>query len=453
MATFLGYSNFSGKYGDKFSADLLYDILEKNVAGNYYRVRLYGYIRSWGYIASGSYTIFYINGQNAGGFSSISANQYSEVARLDVTVPGDDLGNCTLNWSLSVSTSWTIGSASASGSLPLEQIPRASVPTAGTQTIGQELIINTNRKSGSFTHNLYYSFGGIGKTLIATGVGDNHPWTLPSTLYAQIPNSKSGTGTIYCDTYNGSTKIGDTQTCSFTALVNESESKPVVSLSVTDTNSKTVALTGNSSKLVKYYSTAKMTVTTTTKNSASLSTVSVRANDIIKSSNTSPYEVSFEKVTGNDFQAYSTDSRGLSSSIEVKNPDMVQYIVLTCNDTLYRPTQTSNELKLKVSGNFFNGSFGKSTNTLSLKYRYREKGASSYGAYTSITPTITNNTYSADISMGTNFNYQKAYEVEVIAEDLLDSKTATSSISQGIPILWIGEDYIEVFGVRVFSKD
>lgn len=337
--------------------------------------------------------------------------------------------------------------------IPLSTIPRASVPTAGTQTIGQTLTINTNRKSASFTHNLYYSFGGIGQTLIASGVGDSYPWTLPNNLYAQIPNSKSGTGTIYCETYNGGTKIGDTKTCTFTALVDENASKPVVTLTVTDTNSKTTDLTGNASKLVKYYSTAKVTVSTALKNGASLKTVSVRANDIIKSSTANPYEVSFEKITGNDFQAYATDSRELSSGIQVKNPDIINYVILTCNDTLYRPQQTGGELKLKVSGNFFNGSFGKSTNTLNLKYRYREKGASSYGAYKSITPTISNNTYSADISMGTNFDYQKAYEVEVLATDLLDSKTATSSISQGIPILWIGEDYIEVFGVRVFSKN
>ena len=89
--------------------------------------------------------------------------------------------------------------------------------------------------------------------------------------------------------------------------------------------------------------------------------------------------------------------------------------------------------------------------SLTLKYRYREKGASSYGAYKSITPTISNNTYSADVSMGTNFDYQKSYEVEVLATDLLDSKTATSSISQGIPILWIGEDSIEAFGKKIIK--
>ena len=129
MATFLGYSNFNGKNGDKFSADLLYDILEKNIAGNYYIIRLYGYIRSWGYSGSGSYAPFYINGVNSGGFSSITANQYSEVARRDVRVDGDAEGNCVLNWSLLVDTNWSLGDASASGSLTLDKIPRTSSVT------------------------------------------------------------------------------------------------------------------------------------------------------------------------------------------------------------------------------------------------------------------------------------------------------------------------------------
>lgn len=339
-----------------------------------------------------------------------------------------------------------------SENVTLTTIPRASIPTAGTQTIGQTLTINTNRKSASFTHNLYYSFGGIGQTLIASGVGDNYPWALPNDLYAQIPNSKSGTGTIYCETYNGGTKIGDTKTCTFTALVNENTSRPVVTLTVTDTNAKTVALTNNSNKLVKYYSTAKITAKTTVKNYASMGTVYVNANGSITNSNLTTYERTITNVDGNNFIASAADSRGIASISVSATPDMVNYVILTCNDTLYRPQQTGGELKLKVTGNFFNGSFGKSTNTLTLKYRYREKGASSYGAYKSITPTISNNTYYADVSMGTNFDYQKSYEVEVLATDLLDSKTAASSISQGIPVLWIGEDSIESFGKTIIKE-
>ena len=451
MATFLGYSNFSGKNGNDLSADLLYDILEKNVAENYYKIRLYGYIRSWNKTAgSGSACNFYINDEIAGSFTKIDADQYKEVARKDVIVRGDAEGKCVLNWSLYVKLIWTGGEASASDSLTLEQIPRASVPTAGTQTIGQT--INTNRKSTSFTHNLYYSFGGIGQTLIASGVGYSYSWTLPGTLYAQIPNSKSGTGTIYCETYNGGTKIGDTQTCSFTALVNEDASRPVVTLTVTDTNDKTVALTGNTSKLIKYYSTAKVTAKTTLRNSSGMGSISVSGPGFQQTSNLSTYEISVQNISGNTFAASAVDSRGLSSVYTSITKDMIDYVILTCNDTLYRPSETGGELKLKVTGNFFNGSFGSKDNALSLKYRYREKGASTYGAYTSITPTISNNIYSADISLGTNFDYQKSYEVEVLATDLLDSKTATSSISQGIPILWIGEDSVESFGKKIIKE-
>lgn len=345
--------------------------------------------------------------------------------------------------------SYDPGRCHLSENVVLTTIPRASVPTAGTQTIGQALTINTNRKSASFTHNLYYSFGGIGQTLMASGVGDSYSWTLPNELYAQIPNSKSGSGTIYCETYNSGTKIGDTKTCSFTALVNESASKPVVTLTVTDTNDKTVALTGNANKLIKYYSTAKLNVKTITKNYANMGTLSVNANGSVTTSTSTDYERTIANVDGNSFTAIATDSRGIPSDTDVKTPDMVNYVILTCNDTLYRPEQTGSELKLRVSGNFFNGSFGSQANTLSLKYRYREKGASSYGAYYDITPTILNNTYSADISLGTNFDYQKAYDVEVVATDLLDSKTVPASISQGIPIVWMGEDSIEIFGKQI----
>lgn len=455
MATILGYSNFNGKLGSQASADLLYDILEKSSTGGngygYYKIRLYGYIRSWNSLSgSGSYATFYINGVNSGGFSSITANQYSEVARRDVYVYADSSGNCTLNWSLLVDTSWSLGDASKSGSLTLDSIPQNSYPSVvGDGTIGKSLTINTNRKA-TFTHKLYYSFGSIGQTLIASDVGDSYSWTVPKDLYAQIPNNQDGTGTIYCETYSGSTKVGDTQTCSFKVYVDTSDVKPTVALTVTDTNSKTVAVTGDSSKLVKYMSTASIKATVTTKYSATLKSVSITAEGSTTSSTTSPYTRTISNISNNSISASTTDSRGLSGSAS-KTPTMVNYVKLTCNPTLYRPSQTGSELKLKVSGNYFNDSFGKSTNTLTLKYRYREKGGT-YGDYTTITPTISNNTYTADISIGTSFNYQKAYEVEISIADLIDSKTPTTSITKGVPILWIGEEFIEVFGVKVLYK-
>jgi len=101
----------------------------------------------------------------------------------------------------------------------LNTIPRASQPSlsASTTTMGNAVTIYTNRASSSFTHTLRYAFGSASGT-IATGVGTSRTWTIPLSLANQLPNSTSGSGYIYCDTYSGSTKIG-TKSVKFTATV------------------------------------------------------------------------------------------------------------------------------------------------------------------------------------------------------------------------------------------
>ncbi|HJJ65437.1 MAG TPA: DUF859 family phage minor structural protein, partial [Methanocorpusculum sp.] len=67
---------------------------------------------------------------------------------------------------------------------------------------------------------------------IATGVTTGTTWTIPLSLMNLIPNSTSGSGTVYVDTYNGQTKIG-TKWCGFTATV-PSSVKPTCSIQVLD---------------------------------------------------------------------------------------------------------------------------------------------------------------------------------------------------------------------------
>lgn len=444
MATFLGYSNFNGKNGDKFSADLLYDILEKNIAGNYYIIRLYGYIRSWGYSGSGSYAPFYINGVNSGGFSSITANQYSEVARRDVRVDGDAEGNCVLNWSLLVDTNWSLGDASASGSLTLDRIPRTSSVTCTDGYIESSVSININRASDSFTHTLRYAFGSLSGT-IATGVGTSYGWTLPTSFYAQIPNSKSGVGTIYCDTYSGSTLIG-TSSCNFTAYTDESKCKPTVTATIVDSNSTTVALTGDNNKLVKFVSNAKITINATAKNSSSITSRKVACGDGKSGSGT---EVTLNKVESGNFTVSATDSRGYTTSITISKT-LINYVNLTLNPTFYRPEPTTGEVKLQLSGNYFNGSFGSTNNSLTVKYRYKESGGT-YKDYKTVTVAIANNTYSLNLSLGTGFDYQKSYDFEIVVTDKLNTVTKTAHVSEGIPMLALFKAFIEMFGITAFQ--
>lgn len=83
----------------------------------------------------------------------------------------------------------------------------ASTPSMGTGTMGSPITIGIKRMSTSLTHTLTYSFGSATGT-IGTGVAASVSWTPPLSLASQVPNSTSGTGTITCKTYAGSTLIG-----------------------------------------------------------------------------------------------------------------------------------------------------------------------------------------------------------------------------------------------------
>jgi hypothetical protein len=96
---------------------------------------------------------------------------------------------------------------SASGTVTLSTIPRASSFSTSGNTIGSAVTVNISRASSSFTHTVTLKFGSVTET--KTGVGTSTSFTPDLSNYGkQIPNSMSGVGTITVDTYNGSTKIG-----------------------------------------------------------------------------------------------------------------------------------------------------------------------------------------------------------------------------------------------------
>lgn len=111
-----------------------------------------------------------------------------------------------------------VTSTEQSYSQALTTIYRASEPTVSASSVkmGNTLTITTNRKSSSFTHTLKYTFGGTTAN-IATGVGSSYAWKVPD-LASKCNNALSGTATITCITYNGSTTVG-TKTCTVTLNV------------------------------------------------------------------------------------------------------------------------------------------------------------------------------------------------------------------------------------------
>lgn len=127
-----------------------------------------------------------------------------------------------------------VTSSEQSYSQTLTTIPRATTPTlsAASTEMGSAVTITMNRASSSFTHTLSYKFGNASGTL-GSGLGTSYSWTIPLTLANQIPNATSGTGTITCQTYNGSTLIG-TKSISFIATVPNTVVPVINSVTVTE---------------------------------------------------------------------------------------------------------------------------------------------------------------------------------------------------------------------------
>ena len=212
----------------------------------------------------------------------------------------------------------------ATDSKNLTTIARASTPSLSSSTfnIGDTITINTNRASSSFTHTIKLIFGSYEYT-VGTGVGASislNTANIASSLYAQIPNATSGTGTISCQTFSGSTSIG-TKTCTFTAKAVEANVKPTFSnFAYADTNSTITAITGNNQYLVQGKSSLRVTISSankaTARSSATMKTYNASISGLSASANysTSDLNIDFSSnafTAGNQtLSVKATDSRG-----------------------------------------------------------------------------------------------------------------------------------------------
>lgn len=327
--------------------------------------------------------------------------------------------------------------------------PLKSEVKATDANIGSTSTITVTRYNSSYTHTLTYAFGELTGTIAANTSNTSVGWTIPTTFYAQIPNASNGWGSIYCETFNGSTSLGKTS-CTFTATAAKDLCLPDVSGTVVDTNATTLALTGGTdanTTLIRYKSTAKCTISANAKNSASIS--SKQINSTTPSNNIA----TFNNVADKSFVFKATDTRGYSKSVTV-TPTVVDYVQLTCNPTLARLSPTSSTVAMSVSGSIYRGSFGeysKYSNTLTMEFRYKEVG----GTYNEWTTIDGNNIifgtakyYSnADIQLGDEFDYKKDYDFQIRAKDgadgyVLSTVTKTVTVSRGIPICdWGANDF------------
>lgn len=138
----------------------------------------------------------------------------------------------------------------------LTTIPRSSSVRVSAGVIGSSVTININRQNSSFKHTVRYKWAGKSGT-IASNVDTSATWSIPVDFANDIPSSASGTGTIYVDTYSGSTKTG-TQSTTFTASVPGNVKPTFSGVTLSDLNGAAQNLISNSDTFIQVLSNIKV---------------------------------------------------------------------------------------------------------------------------------------------------------------------------------------------------
>ena len=256
-------------------------------------------------------------------YCTINGTQYTEAITSSdkITSSGIVVFSKTLNISHSADGTKTLAtsarithdqfsSSSQSYSQALTTIPRATTPTlsASSVNLGADITISMPRASSSFDHTLTYKFGSATGT-IGSDLGTSKAWTVPLSLASQIPNGTSGTCTITCKTYNGSTLIG-TKTVSFTAKV---PSSVVPSISALAVSEGVAGLSAKFGGYVQNKSTVKVSITAAGSYSSTIKSykTTVAGKSYTASSFTSGVLTSSGTVT---ISTTVTDSRGRTAT-------------------------------------------------------------------------------------------------------------------------------------------
>lgn len=389
-----------------------------------------------------------VNGTNYSGTNTVgvSTNATKTLASGSTTIGHNADGTKSFSFSFSQQfninysgVGW-IGTKSGNGSGTLTTIPRASTVSSTSANVGENITITINRASSSFTHTLSYNFSELTGTIATKTSSTSVTFKLPTSFYAKMVNTKSSWGRVICDTYNGSTKIGSSE-CRFDVYVKESTNKPTLSPTVKDTNTTTKALTGDENKFVKYYSNANFSFGASAKNSASISSYLITAGG--KTANSSSGTLS--KVETGTFAFTVTDSRGFSTSSTL-NKTLINYVKLTCSMTVSNPT-ADGKCTLIITGNYFDGSFGTTANTLTVQYKKDS------GAWTNATATKSGGKYTATVNL-TGLDYTKAHTFQARAVDKLATVTTNSKTVKSKPIFdWGASDFHFHVPTYVYNDD
>lgn len=335
---------------------------------------------------------------------------------------------------------------------------------SGDGVIGDSITIKTSGGPISYPRTIRWSMRSLSGTIATKTTDSSTHFMIPTTLYPLMANAPSGTLRLYVDTFKTDGTLIGTKSKDILIRVPEYSNVPTVSLLVEDINPNTLAITGDSSVVIRGQSDVKVSVSASGKNNATIREIFVNGefingtSTIIKKSVDSMYSVRV------------VDSRGFSAHAQ-ESLRLIPYIPLTLNAQVKRESTTSDQVNVVLDGQEYRGALAYSSagaltenlNTTNFTYSYRVYNPNSTGGDYAwkdggVIPqtgfTREQGMYSSPvINLPTPFDYNNVYEISITAQDGLPGKTITSvtkvfRIGKGIPLFDWGKSGIN-FNVPV----
>lgn len=401
--------------------------------------------------------------------TSIGKNSTVTLASGTKTIYHDDNGSktisCKAETSTSTSQSYLPGKATPEGELKLTDIPRnAKFDVTGWDTserpVENEVIFKIIKPTEDYYCELSIDSQQFQNLVTRANIenGEYHfQFTqdeLNNIVYPFMTSDQVRTIVAKLRTYEDSTKevqIGEEVGVWYRATIENAN--PIFNdFEYEDSNSITTVLTNDSNKIVKGYSTLKVTIPVENKatgqKGATISGYNV-GNYSVPYSSTSDVVKEIPNYPNESIVVSAVDSRGNSKSItKLFTDNLINYtdiVILNCE--VNREDEIGEKVKIKFDGTWWQANFGGANgggvlNELTAVYQYQTGNGEFINGTTPLTLNVSEfGKFSCEQYIvgdtGNGFNISNSYKIKVIVSDKLSSKPNTKELIAGEPAIAI----------------
>ena len=455
------FARISGKYSTTFIGT--YERTGQNIVGNYstFTIRVYAYYGGSTHTSS-SYGTVWISGTQYGIGGYTLYPGYKLLASKDITVYHNNDGSFPYTTVAFAINSYH-ANGETSGAISAPTIPRQANVTGYNDFNDEQNPTITYNNPGGFRINARLEFAGT--NIKRDNISNTGSYTFNLTdaerklLRQKCTGSSMTVRGVIATCIGGTTENYWSYWDRTMTIVNGNPTFD--NFNFADSNTKTVALTGNNTSIVKGYSNVKVTIPKSMKATANKEATMSKYRASIGTTN--PVDITYSsdnEVSGivnnadsSTINVYAIDSRNNSKLVSKQATNFINYSVVTKgNIDVLRTNGVSEDVTLKINGTYSNIDFGQVVNSIkSAQYRYRIKGTNEWSNYKNLSLTTSGNNFSYDglikgdtESLG--FNISNSYDIEVLVKDELSEVTFTDTLGSGIPNLALHKNGVGIMG-------